>query len=321
MITIFLSGIVSVQASNGLSRKIDNQTERLNEAQKNNNVSAEVDALVKLGRLEITAGNYPLALKHLTKASKLEIDNIDQKCDILMLQSRLYLLQENTTRAGELLERVEEMASGSLSDSLMPTVYLLKGEMAYVRGKYSRAYENALKALVFFDELNTTQKQLQTLDLLCRTYLVQGKVKLARDCGKKYLNIARRKKSNLDIARAYGSLAFIYGKMGMRDSSLIFAQTALELSSSMGAVAQSVRTYENLYKLHEQWGLDKEALGYFKRYSALRDSLIGQNKSREIAQLQAVQEVERHKKENELLLEKAELDISILLTSKCNNYC
>lgn len=302
----------TAHGSNEFELRVAKQTEKLKQAEEASDSALLVSTLVQLSQLELTLGNYPLSLKHLTKAESLQVGDPITGCEIQIQLSKLFLLQENLDKAQLHFNKAQLSAKNVRSDSIMPMVYLLKGELAFARGKYSLAYESALRALVFFDEMSLTSKQLETLDLLCRTYMVQGKVRLAKDCGKQYLAVARKKKSGLNVTRAYNSLAFIYGKMGRRDSAMFFANTALELSASTGALMERAKTYDNLHHLHEEWGMDKEALTYFKKYSALRDTLIGQNKSREIAQLQAVQDADRQKKENELLLEKAELQQSEL---------
>lgn len=297
-------------AANEFEVRVAKQTQKLQEAEEASDTAQLLSTLLRLSSLERILGNYPLSLKHLTKAARLEPKNSVTACEIQIQLSKLFLLQEDIDKSQHHLNKAQILAKDVISDSIMPMVYLLKGELSFARGKFNQAYENALRALVFFDEMSLTDKQLETLDLLCRTYMAQGKMRLAKDCGKQYLSVARKKQSGLNVTKAYNSLSMIYGKVGRRDSAVFFAKTALALSATTGALVERARTYDNLHQLHQAWGMDREALSYFKKYSALRDTLIGQNKSREIAQLQAVQDAEKQKKENELLLEKAELQQS-----------
>ena len=254
---------------------------------------------------EMEQGNYPLALKYLIRAEDHIGNQPSAKADIQLRMARIQLYRGEEEMAREHYKRANENLKKYPNDTLLPGLYAFNAEMAFRNAKYQQAYENALKAQVFYEQFGLKKEQIEILRLLSGIYYEQNKFILARDCARQYFNLARRSNSDHHMANAYNSLAMVYGRFNQVDSALFFAKTALELARAQNALNQKVAAHQTLYSLYELWGRPKDALVHYKRYALLKDGLVGKNKSREIAQLQAVQEVERRKKENDILTERA----------------
>lgn len=263
------------------------------------------EKLVADADFEIEQGNYTLALKYLIRAEELVADHQSYRADIYLRIARIQLYRGARDMAKKYYAKAQEVIASHPNDTLLPGLYVFNSELAFRDKKYKRAYENALKAQVFYEQFGLKKAQIEVLRLLCGIYFEQNKLNLAHQCALQYSKLAQKTGSTYHVSKAYNALALVYGKYNQRDSALYFAQTSLELARAKNALSQRVAAHETLYQLHEWWQNPVQALNHYKKYAGLRDSLIGQNKSREIAQLQAVQEVERRKKENDLLAEKA----------------
>lgn len=265
-----------------------------------------VDISIKLSEQEYKHGNYPLSLEYLIKAESYAT-KISQEVSILIKKGFVYSKQNNLKKANYYAEKANRVSSSLTNADALPNLYVLKGEIAYGQLRYNLAYEFALKALVFFQEINDEKGQLKVLDLLSRVYYEQNKLQLALDCGRQYVVKSKKQNMAFELAQAYTSMAMVFGKLNNADSADVFINKAFEISKKEGALSQMVNVYNTLYQLNEMYGQPKEALVYFKKYTELKYSLTGQNKAREIAQLEAVQEAQKQREVNGLLEEKSVL--------------
>lgn len=261
--------------------------------------------LIETADFEIEQGNYTLALKYLIRAENHIRDQQSAKADVYLRMAKIQLYRGEGIKAQKFYEKAKEILVDHPNDTLLPGLYAINAEMAFRSGKYQKAFENALKAQVFYEQFGLKKQQIEILRLLCGIYFEQNKLNLAQQCARQYFNLARKQGSGYHVSDAYNALAMVYGSFNQVDSALFFVRTALELARAQNVLSQKVAAHQTMYRLQELWGNANEALKHYKRYATLKDSLIGQNKSREIAQLQAVQEVERSKKENDLLSERA----------------
>lgn len=264
------------------------------------------ELLTWLGGYELEQGNYPLALKYYFRAEDLQL-NKPQKTSLYIKISKNYLAQKNHKMAGKYLDLAENNMAVYPDTKTLPQLYLLKGEFAFENYKFNQSFDLTLKALALSDEQPDGGVALEALDLLCRIYYEQGEFNLALQCARKLRKKATEMHQGVAIIKAYNSLAMIFGSLSVADSATIFVNRAMDLAQANGALNQIVKVYYTLYRLNDMWRQPVDALNYYKKYAALNDSLLSENRSREIAQLEAVKQAEKQKEVNELLLDKANL--------------
>ncbi len=108
-----------------------------------------------------------------------------------------------------------------------------------------------------------------------------------------------------ELAQAYLILAKTYrNKLGDYEKAYEYTKSANDLAETINAAHVVMRSYEEFSNLFEQSGDYKESLDNYKKYIALQDSILGQEKLNDIALLEAKDNEIRALNENNLLKQK-----------------
>ncbi|MBI3143648.1 MAG: response regulator [Bacteroidetes bacterium] len=271
---------------------------------------AAITKLKEASRFEKDRGNYALSLRLLFKLQKL----IDKNEEQLLLSNidicGVYLAQGNLPLAKQYLSQIEEGLYKFHGDRYLGHLYWLKGEIALVELRLADANEHALKGLVLFNSAGNKLMTAEALHLLSRVYFEQNKLTAAAQCARRYKKVSMEQGNDVMQANAFNLLALVYGRLNMRDSALWFSGQAMKLAKATSAIHQEAKIFHTLHLVYDYWGQPSQALAYYKRYTSLNDSLVGDNRAREIAQLAVAQEAEKQKEVNDILVEKAAIQQS-----------
>lgn len=134
---------------------------------------------------------------------------------------------------------------------------------------------------------------------------------------KNYLKALEYRKKSLELSKKISyiegqvnnhiNLGLIYAQLGnFNDADSHFAD-ALKIAESMKEIYVQIDTYKNLAKYYEIRNNQKEALKYFKKYTALKDSVLNEENISMLAEMEAVYKNERAEKEKSVLSKDLEL--------------
>lgn len=101
----------------------------------------------------------------------------------------------------------------------------------------------------------------------------------------------------------YGDL---FQAQNQADSAIHYYQTAVELSYGVGFPYMRQYSYEQLASVHENMGSLNEALAAQKAFTALKDSLLENQRTEQLAEMETRFETEKKEKENLLLKQEAQ---------------
>lgn len=199
-------------------------------------------ALHNLGRVFKELGQYEIALKHL-KASR-EISKA-----INDLEGEPYSLDE----IGDVKLRTGEYDSA---------LYYLNLSVAA-----------ANKVLKETGNVTLREDQSKTFSKIAKAYLGKKEYMKALAYYDSTINLHNQSANKFGIAEVELGRASVYKEQGKTDEALIFTTKALNLSNEIRARVLQISCYKLLAALWETKGDHKKALGYFKQFHALEDSL------------------------------------------------
>ncbi|MEL7119006.1 MAG: histidine kinase [Bacteroidota bacterium] len=100
------------------------------------------------------------------------------------------------------------------------------------------------------------------------------------------------------IFNGYYEKAIAQQKLGLIELSLSNAQKCLSIAQQSNSATHFINSYELLSNLYKETGRYEEALSYYKSFTHLQDSLLGEKNSAQIINLQQLYEKER--RENQI---------------------
>jgi tetratricopeptide (TPR) repeat protein/DNA-binding CsgD family transcriptional regulator len=118
------------------------------------------------------------------------------------------------------------------------------------------------------------------------------------------LALSRRLGYAWGIANTLGNIGNIHLATGKYDKAGVCLGEALEIAKGTGIKSLIMKIYTYLFDLYNKQNVPSEALKYHLLYTQLKDSVFNEEKSMQIADMQAKYELDKKEKENELLKEK-----------------
>ncbi len=120
----------------------------------------------------------------------------------------------------------------------------------YRKGDYSKGFDYALQALRINDSLQFLPQLAISYRNVGAIYNSQAKYRESMDYFHKEMNIHAKLNNSLGVGRSLNNIAFSAHRGKIKDSALIFGQTALEHNSKLGdqyLIAFSLRTLGDVY--------------------------------------------------------------------------
>lgn len=196
-------------------------------------------------------------------------------------------------KALEINERLDDRHGMSINYN---NLGLLHGDL----GEYERALEYHLSALEIRQELGYTIRIANSLNNIGRLYMQKERFEEALD----YLNRALEVNGNRDpdlTSIVHENMAKVYRSSRQYDSALYHANQTLELSREYGTSLGMKVGYELLTDIHDELGNYEEAYAYQQKLMAVKDSILNEEKARQINELQTKYETAQKEKEIALL--------------------
>jgi len=168
------------------------------------------------------------------------------------------------------------------------------------QGRFGRAIKYHKQALELRRELGYTIEIANSLNNIGRLYMQQEKYEQAQE----YLNRALAVNGGRDMNLAsiiHENMAKMYRSAGEVDSALAHAQKTLALSREYGTKLGKKVGYELLTDIHRSIGNFEMAFNYQQQLMAVKDSILNEEKAKQINELQAKYEAEKKDKQIALL--------------------
>ncbi len=155
------------------------------------------------------------------------------------------------------------------------------------------------------ESAKTSRGKAMALNMLGLVSLKQENYNEAKNYFNQSLEIQRKIDSKSQIIPTLNNLADLYNKISQPKTSLHYSQEALNLTKTTGAREYEKDVYLNLSNSYELTNDYKRSVGYFKKYTTLKDSLFNKEKHQQIKELEI--KYQSSQIEKELNIQKAEL--------------
>jgi serine phosphatase RsbU (regulator of sigma subunit)/Tfp pilus assembly protein PilF len=244
-----------------------------------------------------TALSYEIESLKLNEAAQNQY-GIASSCNGIGL---LYLELKKTDEGRKYFERALAIYSENDQKYAMTAIVCNIG-LSYEKDKdYKKALENYLKALKLIEGIDDPYTNSVLYENVGGMYHKQNLYALALDYIGRSLKLKLEINDQEGLVRSYKNLGSVYGDMGNKGKSFEYYTKALALAKEIGG---KIFIKEIDLELAEYFAAQndyKKAFLYFKEHSAFKDTILSEEGSKQIAEMQTKYQTEKKEKEIELL--------------------
>ena len=168
------------------------------------------------------------------------------------------------------------------------------------KGMLDTALAYNLFAMKLNEETGYKKGMASTLDNLGTIYSKQGKYKEALENLFRALKIARSISYVKAVSACYKNIGEVYTKQKSFKQAEAMLDTALALYRKMGQKSGLKDTYKSFAELYYAKGDFRNAYEYTNRYGSIKDTLLNEKNTRQVAELQTIYETEKKNKQIEI---------------------
>ena len=269
-----------------------------------------------IGTILLNEGHYEKALENFLRSFKIK-EEIGDKQGMSMSYlniGNLYLNQRNYDKALDCysLSLKINMETGNKMHEATNLNNI--GIIYAYKENPERSLEYHLKALKIREEIGDKNGIGMSHSNIGIIYYDKGDYKKALENELKALEINIEIENNQGIATSYTNIGNIY--MGLRNfqESFRYHMLSLNLLKSVGYIKGIQDSYFSLSELFDKKGDYKQALNYHKLYCDIKDTLLNEQSSKQIAEMNTKYDSE--KKDKELIKKDAEINKQQAQTEK-----
>lgn len=278
-----------------------------------------------LGCVNIILGNYSEALPYLFKSLKISEAHGFKKVasDSYTFMGTLYWKQENYNMALNNYFKALKLGREMDDKQLMAACLINAGNLYSETSEYDKASGMFNDALVILQELLKTTGNKRYKKGIAAAYNNIGQVNYMK---KDYENaLANFQKAfilkqeigdKLPLASSYNNIGKVYMQMGKQEDAYEYLVHGLNVYKELGVRFGVQDSYDILSEFFEKKGDFKKALEYHKMYSDIKDSLLNETSTKQIAEMNTKYESEKQKKNIQLLTKDTELQLSEIARQK-----
>ncbi len=193
----------------------------------------------------------------------------------------------------------------------MQALYNNIGIIYFNKKNYDKAfvfYENAIKISKKESDDFMTSMCLRNI---ARIYEKKGEYIIALKYYNEALKIVEEKGFLSKLSMYYNDISNVYSSLNDNDQAENFALKSLEIAKNLNVDIDLYDAYYSLTKIAEKNGDYKKAYEYHKKFDASRDSIFNSEKSRQIAEIQVIYQIDKKNEEIYFLKEKGKYQKTI----------
>jgi len=260
-----------------------------------------------LGRYYYLTGKYDEGVKYFIKSIE-QFGKIGEEDTKFLAMNNLavsYAIMAKFREAIEMFKKLIPLAEKINPEKNLVSLYINMGNCYNGLGDFKSAEENFRSSYKLTRNKNIFLNAASANNLSL-ALLNQNKLKEALPFAGEAYHYSKELHENELMLEAMTNLANIYHKMGQNQKAIELTFEGIKIADSIEAKLQKQNFLGNLYLYNEALGNYKESLDYYKKYSAMKDSLLNESTQNEILKLNTQFETER--KEKELILKNKEIE-------------
>lgn len=213
----------------------------------------------------------------------------------------LYMDYGNLDEAGNYFIKATEVLKASGDSTYLGHAYNSLGMLYYQQSQFTEATKYFLIALSINEKTGNVIASTQNMTNIAACYVSGKQYIKAKSYYHSALGYYLENDVNSEITLIYHSLGAIFIEMMQLDSAVYYLNKCIHLSSVTGDKDIQALAYHSLSETYEKKGDFKNALEAQRIYSEINDSLINQEKMKQIADMQTKYNTEKKDKEISLL--------------------
>ena len=205
------------------------------------------------------------------------------------------------------LEIAQNISVSSISLKFVATAYINIGLIHVDKGDNEKALEFYLKALSIREEIGDKNKMAASYGNIGTIHHDNGDYEKALEFYLRSSSITEEIGEKNGMAGSYINIGLLNTDIKKFAEARIYLNKGLQLSKEIGTKSFSASSYSGLSQLDSTLGNWKSAYQYHKLYSVYNDSILNEETTKQIADMQTRYETDKKEKENQLLRKEAQL--------------
>ncbi|MES2284165.1 MAG: tetratricopeptide repeat protein [Bacteroidota bacterium] len=247
-------------------------------------------------------GNYQMALENQLKALKIREEIKDKKGIALAYNNigNIYEKQINYIKAMDSHLKSLKISTEIEDKNGIATSFNNIGNIYFYQKNYEQALNNYLKSLKLQEEIENKKGIADAYNNMGSVYFSQKNYEKALNNHLKSLKISEEIGSKRGIGNSYGNIGCVLMKQSKFEESYQYLNKSIILFKKIGYKDGIKEMYVTISELYDKKGDYKNAYNYHKMYSDIKDTLLNEQSSKQIAEMNTKYESE--KKEKDILL-------------------
>jgi serine phosphatase RsbU (regulator of sigma subunit) len=258
--------------------------------------------ILNMGNCYVNLGKYQEALSVYIETLKLK-EKIGDKTGVANCQLNLGSINKilgNNAEANKYFFLALDFFKKEGNKLAEAQAYNNIGLVYITEQNHEKAEEYFNKAIVLYNELNQTKRVGRTYCNLGTNAQKQGNHLKAKEYFLKYKEIAEKSKNLDDLAAAFHNLAVTEKYIGQYNNALKYFSQAITLMDTLHINHQRDQLYIAISETYEEMGNYKKSVEWYKKFIAIKDSLFGEEKVKQMEEMEKKYQGERKQKEIEI---------------------
>ena len=255
-----------------------------------------------LGLIANQQGLYQHALNHYLNTLSLDEESGNQygmACSYTNIGS-IYFFQNEIDKALAYTQKSQLIFQKLKNETGIAETLLAMGAIYFSQRKLDQAIENFNQSLEIAHKLNNSYLIVTNLFNIGAIQSETGNFALAEKNLKQALHLYQKVNDSAGTAETFRSLGELYHRQKKYVAAKKFFNQALVLSEKIKLKQTLANTHYQLSKLYEDTRKYKIALTHYKQAIKIDHEIMDAEKHRQIKELEALYEFEKHKKEAEI---------------------
>lgn len=287
-------------------------------AESNKNDKGLAVILNNIAIIETRKGNYNEAMKLYFEALEVE-EKLGNEKGIAEAYNNIgvvYYYLQDIDKTLEYLEKSIEIEERLGHTELIKKGYNNIGALYDYRGKYQQALTYYQKAYTLSQTLNDKAEMSLNLNNIAVAYYKMKDFEKAEMYHQQSLALKQELGDFRGAAYSYHNFAAVNEALGNINEAEAFYLKALQIAIDKNIKEVQSKTYESLSALFSRQKQFDKAIDYLHKHIAVKDSLLSEQKTKAVAEIEA--KYERKKNENEILQQRAQIAEQELSLAKKN---
>ncbi len=194
------------------------------------------------------------------------------------------------------------------------------GALSYELDDKPKALDYFLQSLAYMEEIDNKKGIADGLNNVAIIYEEMKNYSKALEYHNRSLNICREQSDNRGVSTSLFNMALVYQSQNSYDNAISYIDSAIYYAEKVNGIDLLKEYYRSLSDIYFSKSDYKTSLDFYRKSTALNDSLINQDRNKQILEMSTKYQTEKKEKENELLKQQNELQNLNLNRQRIINY-